>query len=594
MAYLALYREWRPRTFFDVVGQDHVVRTLLNSIINNKVSHAYLFCGPRGTGKTSIAKILARAVNCGELQEGNPCGRCELCREIEAGTCMDVIEIDAASHRGIDEVREIREQVRFAPSSGKKRVFIIDEVHMLTNEAFNALLKTLEEPPSHAVFILATTEPHRLPLTILSRCQRFDFHRVKDEDMLKRLKQVVEGSGINIDSPALDLIVRASEGSVRDALSILDQAAAYGGNTVGTDEIHSLLGTVKKDILDNVALALMRGDAGKVLELVGQVVEQGKDLRVFLKEINSHLHDLLIEMIEKNAREADRLAGIIRLLSLAEQEMRWSTQPRVVLEVALIRAARALSDVPDESQISQLSARVKQLEVMLSRLSAKLTQKTGETAGMYLTGETAGMYVKENGLETVSQKTIDKTRDIQDINNTIPVESPISKDKKDKEDKEATLAGSDLEVAPEPEKPVNDVTGTGQENPQLLRKVDSRWNDILDMARRVYPNIASQLTQGKGWPLALEGGTLTIGFPRKEPYTKLAIGILNTETNLKELSGLIKSVCQVELNIRLAVSDKKPPSRGRKPKKALQPDDIEMIFGEGTDVPASSFDGFDD
>ncbi len=603
MTYLALYREWRPRTFAEVVGQDHVVRTLVNALKNQRLSHAYLFCGPRGTGKTSIAKILARAVNCRRPEGEDPCGQCGPCREIEAGTSMDVTEIDAASNRGIDEVRDLREKVRFAPSSGKVRVFIVDEVHMLTNEAFNALLKTLEEPPAHAMFILATTEPHRVPLTILSRCQRFDFHRVGDREMLDRLKTVAEASGIGIDREALELIVKAADGAVRDGLSILDQAAAYGGNRVGLDEIHGILGTVREDLLKKAARWLMEGRAGEVLGLVGEVSDQGKDLRLFLRELNSHLRGVMLDMLGSGNPEddrVDRLSLAIHRLAAAEQDMRWSTQPRVVMEVSLVRAARILAgSAGGRDGIGELAARLREVEGLLARLAGRVSAGGSEPAPGAGRGEAAGPAAAVPGPEPARRK-----------DPPAPVPSPQPEEGaggvsraggeggagREKEGCRPAGPGGKGKSLPS----YNDRSGAAGPKavpepamPDLLRKIDSRWNDILEVARKVCPHIASHLTQGKGWPLELEGNTLTIGFPRSETYAPLALGILESEANRRELSDLIRSVCQADLRIRLVASDRKLPGRARQQKKTVRPEDVEALFGRDEEIPADTFEGFD-
>jgi DNA polymerase III subunit gamma/tau len=585
MAYLALYREWRPRKFSDVVGQRHVVQTLLNALIAEKLSHAYLFCGSRGTGKTSIAKILASAANCMEPWQGNPCGQCEVCIEIEKGTCMDVTEIDAASHRGIEEVREIREQVRFSPSLGKKRVIIIDEVHMLTNEAFNALLKTLEEPPSHAIFILATTEPAKIPLTILSRCQRFDFHRISSPDLLERLEKVALSAGISIDSEALSVIVRASEGSMRDALSILDQAAAYCGNVIEGPDIYSLLGTVREDLLATAAEGIVQGNIKAVLELIGQLVEQGKDLRIFLKETIAKLHSLLLGLLESRSPGIDKITEIVRVLIQAEKEMHWSTQPRVILEVAVIRAARISEVGQEDENIGKILSRVGELEVMLSRLSAK----SGFGSSPHNPSLNSGF------LSDSEEKSLEKMFFEPEINPRAEIMSAEDKQPEPLKVPDLAMGKEQMALAvPVAEGKVKAGEISEKKGNEDLEKITARWNDILEVAQRACPHIAAHLTQGKGWPTELEGNILCIGFPEKESYTSLAVGILDNETNLKEIAKLVKSVCQIEVTARLVLSDKKSSLKVRKAKKSVNPDDMEMIFGKGQDILIDKFDGFED
>ena len=603
MTYLALYREWRPRNFTEVVGQDHVVRTLVNALKKNRHSHAYLFCGPRGTGKTSVAKILARAVNCASPQGVDPCGACASCLEIESGTSMDVSEIDAASNRGIDEVRELREKVKFAPSSGKVRVFIIDEVHMLTNEAFNALLKTLEEPPAHAMFILATTEPHKVPLTILSRCQRFDYHRIGRAEMLGRLRAVAAGSGIDIEGEALEMIVRAAEGGMRDALSILDQASAYGEGRIGVEEIHGILGTVREELLQEAAADLLAGRAGELLGLVAGVADQGKDLRIFLKEFNSHLRGMMLDLLRAGSPgggEIDRLSGVIHRLTAAEQELRWSSQPRVLLEVALVRAARAMAGGDaGEDRLGELISRLREVEALVARLSGS-PGASRPAAGpapaavrpQAVPGGGAGapQTAVPEGAAAISPPAVKATGG----------QGREQGGRRPEEEKRITPAynkNSQKAAPPGPQDPGQGQTAGAaagnRPSPDLLVKVESRWADILEVARKVCPHIAPHLTLGKGWPMELEGNTLTIGFPRSESYSSVAVDILGSEANCKELSGLIKSVCQADLRVRLALSDRKPPKKTRPQKKAVQPDEAVALFGKEEEVAVETFDDFD-
>ena len=294
MSYQALYRVWRPTRLEEVVGQEHITKTLKNALLQEKLSHAYLFTGPRGTGKTSAAKIIAKAINCEQMPVEEPCNECASCKGIHDGTIIDVMEIDAASNNGVDEIRDIRDKVKFAPSAVKYKVYIIDEVHMLSTGAFNALLKTLEEPPAHVIFILATTEPHKIPLTIISRCQRFDFKRISAEAMMGRMKEIIEAIAAKVDDDALRMIARVSEGGMRDALSLLDQAISFANEVVTLADILSITGAVSKELLFEVGEALHAGDVVKGLTAIDSVVKEGKDPSRFLEDLFNKKVDLVI------------------------------------------------------------------------------------------------------------------------------------------------------------------------------------------------------------------------------------------------------------------------------------------------------------
>ena len=308
MSYQALYRAWRPETFSEICGQEAVTRTLKHQVMTGRIAHAYLFCGTRGTGKTTAAKVLSRAINCLNPRDGDPCGECEICRALEQESSMDVLEIDAASNNGVDEIRDLREKVKYPPAMTRYKVYIIDEVHMLSTGAFNALLKTLEEPPAHAVFILATTEPQRLPATIRSRCQRFDFHRISVDVIVDRLKVGLSGIGRSASEEALGEIARAAEGAMRDALSLLDVCLSYTDGEVSGQLARDVLGTAGRAAMFEFVDALIDGDAGLALTLIDRVMRQGSDPQVFIRDTVAHLRGIMLA----GAIE-DGLAGLLEI-----------------------------------------------------------------------------------------------------------------------------------------------------------------------------------------------------------------------------------------------------------------------------------------
>ena len=354
MAYTALYRKFRPTTFADVVGQEHITRTLRNQIIADRVGHAYLFNGGRGTGKTSSAKILARAINCLNPKDGEPCNECEICRGALNGSLTDIVEMDAASNNSVEDIRSIREEVNFLPTKAKYRVYIIDEVHMLSPGAFNALLKTLEEPPEHVKFILATTEPQKLPATILSRCQRFDFKRISNEDIIKRLKVVCNESNIEITDSALNIIAVLSEGAMRDALSILERCIQDGENKIDEDKIKDLVGIPKIAFVNSITEAIIDYDIDKALKSMDDILNEGKDLNNFLWEIIKYIKDILIYKSSKKADlysedeianinaisekvTKEKLVNLIYELSKLETDIKWSTQKTIMFQAGIIK-----------------------------------------------------------------------------------------------------------------------------------------------------------------------------------------------------------------------------------------------------------------
>lgn len=391
MSYTALYRKWRPVSFEEVKGQDHIVRTLKNQIMSGRIGHAYLFCGTRGTGKTSIAKIFARAVNCEHPVEGSPCGNCGQCRQIGAGASLNVVEIDAASNNGVENIRELREQVQYPPTEGRYRVYIIDEVHMLSIGAFNALLKTLEEPPEYVIFILATTEAHKIPITILSRCQRYDFKRIAADTIADRLRELTKAEQIQAQEPALRYVAKMADGSMRDALSLLDQCSAFHfGETLTYDNVLEVLGAVDTGVFSRLFRAVAEKKTTDAVYLVDELIVQGRELTQFVNDFVWYLRNLLLlktagdtkQMLDLSAdslkllmeegelTDADTLMRYIRIFSELSGQLRFATQKRVLLEIALIKLTRPSMERNLDSVLQRLS----EIEGRLDKLPAELSE----------------------------------------------------------------------------------------------------------------------------------------------------------------------------------------------------------------------------
>lgn len=375
MAYTALYREWRPKTFGELVGQKQVTITLKNQVQHGRIAHAYLLCGTRGTGKTSTAKILSKAVNCLNSQDGEPCNECEMCKKITLGTAMDVTEMDAASHNGVDDIRAIIEEVQYPPQEARFKVYIIDEVHMLSMGAVNAFLKTLEEPPKNVIFILATTDPQKLPITILSRCQRYDFKRIKNLDIQERLREIVNENGVLADDKSISFIARMCDGAMRDALSILDQAIAMGDGKVIFDDVVAMLGMVTNENLLKLTGNVIEKDISKSIQVVDEIIFSGKDVNLFIKEMTTHMRNLMmvkvtdkpeevLDMSEENIKLLQVQASKIRIeeimrhiniLQEAEEQSKYSKQSRVYLELAIIKMCKIEYDTSNEILLSRIN-----------------------------------------------------------------------------------------------------------------------------------------------------------------------------------------------------------------------------------------------
>ena len=422
MGYTALYRKFRPQTFEEMVGQEHITRTLRNQIMANRVGHAYLFNGGRGTGKTTSAKVLARAINCLNPKDGEPCNECEICKSALNGSLTDIVEMDAASNNSVEDIRSIREEVNFLPTKAKYRVYIIDEVHMLSQGAFNALLKTLEEPPEHVKFILATTEPQKLPATILSRCQRFDFKRISNEDIIKRLEIVCKESNIEITKQALNIIASLAEGAMRDALSILERCVQDGENNIDEDKIKELVGIPKITYIHSISEAIIEYNIDEAMDAITKVLDEGKDLNNLLWEIIKYIKDILIYKSSKKADlysedeianinaisekvTKEKLVNLIYELSKLETDMKWSTQKTIMFQAGIIKLCSNEFDSSSniEERVDKIEKYLKSgrvavntMQVPVSATSVNQTQNYNLNNRVQSTPKVASNTVKQN------------------------------------------------------------------------------------------------------------------------------------------------------------------------------------------------------
>ena len=414
MSYTALYRKWRPAKFDDVKGQDHIVQTLKNQITGSRIGHAYLFCGTRGTGKTTVAKIFAKAVNCENPVDGSPCCECAVCKAIASGSSMNVVEIDAASNNGVDNIREIREQVQYPPTEGAYRVYIIDEVHMLSVGAFNALLKTLEEPPSYVIFILATTEVHKIPVTVLSRCQRYDFHRITIDTIAARLRELADAENIQVEEKALRYVAKAADGSMRDALSLLDQCVAFHyGSLLTYDNVLEVLGAVDSGVFSELLRAVIAKDTTACMKKLEEMVIQGRELGQFVTDFTWYLRNLLVlktaddaenmlDMSEDNLKllkeEAEMISGetlirFIRIFSELSNQIRYASQKRILIELALIKLTKPQMEPNLDSILQRLDELEDRMEEglpvnseMMQQMAAQMGNAGAVGAAVQVTG----------------------------------------------------------------------------------------------------------------------------------------------------------------------------------------------------------------
>lgn len=559
MAYVALYRKWRPQGFDSLVGQEAVRTALTNALETGRIAHAYLFAGPRGTGKTSTAKILAKAVNCEHGPTPNPCNKCQNCVRINDGTSMDVFEIDAASNRGIDEIRDLREKVAFAPVNGRYKVYIIDEVHMLTTEAFNALLKTLEEPPPHVIFILATTEPHKIPATIHSRCQRFDFKRVTDSDIVKRLREVADGSGIAADDDALQLIAVQADGGMRDALSLLDQCGVMA-ERVSAETVRSVLGIVGREALRELVKAVGEGNVPKALELLEALLAGGKDVKQIITELAEYLRAVLLYKASPEYREiyltdtkeaiaameglfsTDRLMAAQERLHQCMLELRQSVRGRIAAEMCLFDLCRV-----EGSTLAALTARVEKLEAMLAG-RIPVIQQTVPVAPVQQDYPQQAATAPENG---------PKFGYMLDEGHGIHTEAPEPQPQK------AAAAAENYQPAAEPVKavPVKKAAPVQNAEPAPIMEADAAagdlWQQVLEILKTEKKRSMVACAAG-GRAVSYVNGILTVAFKNKFNCKRM-----NADDYKKAFEAVLLRLarCEVRLNcVEEAGLVQKPPA----------------------------------
>lgn len=534
MSYVALYRKYRPQNFEEIVGQKAIVTTLKNQLKSGKIAHAYLFCGMRGTGKTSTARVFAKALNCEKGPIENPCNTCASCKAITSGNMMDVIEMDAASNRGIDDIRDLREKVNFAPSEGRYKIYIIDEVHMLTTEAFNALLKTLEEPPKYVIFILATTEPDKLPPTILSRCMRFDFKRITTSEIAERLKKVAQDSGIDIDDKALLQIAAHSQGSVRDALSLLDKAMAFGKGKLAYEDVLILLGAVSNEVFYDVSAAVMKGNSTDLLNVVDTVTKQGKDLFRFMDDLLEHFRNLLmvcigadrslIDVIDEDyvklqeiskGYTREKLLSIINVLKDAANDVKWSSQPRIVLETALVKLTLPALWEKEEGYI----ARIQQLEAQVATLQEQL--QNAANIGNYNTNQS-----------------ISKPHDAKSVKNTLPTDTLVSDGpdltQKIKKSKDKSESVESVEIDEEK-----------ADDSKVLLRLQEAWPNVLEsLGSKRKMTLYSSIKAGGIRPAKIEKNKLYLINDSDAVYEEI---ILTEKHTIEEI---IKQITDIDVTVK--------------------------------------------
>lgn len=576
MDYQVSARKYRPGTFDDVIGQPHVVQTLMNAVSTKRIAHAYLFSGTRGVGKTTVARILAKALNCEQGPTGHPCNTCANCQEITQGTSVDVIEIDGASNTSVDDVREIRENVKFTPFRGKYRVYIIDEVHMLSNSAFNALLKTLEEPPAHVVFIFATTEIHKIPATILSRCQHYNFRRIARTEIIERLRHVANQDQLKIEDRSFTALARASEGSMRDALSLLDQAVAFGGKTISHADLEVLLGAVPQELVQGIVKAIMAQDSPAALTVLANLLDQGHDLKAFSAEIVEHLRNLLVAAvvpvpeelrglieaseedlkqftIDAKALTPEQLQELLAIFTQAEDSLRFSAHPRFVMETAAVRATRLLQPRENGAARPTLATSPPPSQKSPARSETAKPESSGSSAAPRSTTPSAPRRSPAVDSQPASKPAAASRPELRE---EPPSAASVSPD----------LSKVREAVLPPAAAPVAAPVG----QPTL------NWELVQEEVAASFPNIAPFLEAGRF--VGMEGGLVTIGFAKQ---ATVARAMLEKEDNLKTLATLCERQSGHPVRIRIIeLTDTDPPGPTMAQVRAAKEQDQRLVLFE--------------
>ncbi len=544
MAYKALYRTYRPASFDEIAGQEHITRTFRNALKNNKIAHAYLFSGPRGTGKTSIAKIIAKAVNCEQAPIDNPCNECDICKGIDQNQISDVIEIDAASNNGVDEIREIRDKVKYLPGVGKYKVYIIDEVHMLSTGAFNALLKTLEEPPKHVIFILATTEPHKIPATIHSRCQRFDFRGVSVPEMITRLNTIIKEENIEIETEAIKVIAESAEGGMRDAISLLDQVISYTDQAVSVDDVHAIRGTVSNEKLINISNAIYRNNSVDAIKLLDELIQLGKEAPRLVDNLIKFYRDMLIfkntnvtendQMIYGNDEFIDLSQKLsnnmifyyIEVLNKTQGDMKFTNNAKLYMELALIKMVDKVEkqEIIFEDEIQKMKQEILELKEtrVLETIVKEEIKEPSEKTFEEIINETQTTVLFDEVIDEVDEEpeAISQVTESLEENEDIPLETKEETDeviKEVKEDLEEETTLFDIKPEAKEEEPykiydiriVENVLNNGNREAKI--RMNKKWFDIERFVGADKMNYAKWVTSGR--LVATNGDMIIIQYP---------------------------------------------------------------------------------